>query len=382
VVFFTENQQKFRSEVQAFAARELARGAKERAKLDCISEPVIKKLAGAKLLGLTTPTEFGGRPADSVMIGIMFEELCKVDFSPMLLLLSHVMVPLMMKWASEELSEEWLPQLARGEKLVCFGNTEPECGSDATAIRTRAVYRQGSYVLTGEKTSVSVGMQADAMALTAVTREDAGARGITCFLVPLDMPGVSRSRFSDMGCIPAGRASIFLNDVRVSPKYRIGEEGEGFVKVMTGFDITRALVVLAALGLAEASLSEASEHVKRKTLFGVPIGHYEGVAFKLAECATWIEASKLLSYQALKLRDEGLPHTRETAMAKWFASESATNAIHEILLIFGTDGYSETNAIEQRLRDAIGLLIGDGTSEIMKLIIARDIIGKRFMPVI
>jgi cyclohexanecarboxyl-CoA dehydrogenase len=382
MVFFTESQQEFRSEVQEFAARELACGAKERAKADHISERVIKKLAETKLLSLTTPTKYGGRPADSVMIGIMFEEVCKVDFSPMLLLLSHVMVPLMMKWATEELKEEWLPRLARGEKLVCFGNTEPDCGSDATAIRTRAVYHQGNYVLTGEKTSVSVGMQADAMAMTAVTKENAGSRGITCFLVPLDMPGVSRSRFGDMGCVPAGRASIFLNDVRVSSKYRIGEEGEGFIKVMTGFDITRALVVLATLGLAEASLCEVSEHVRRKTLFGSPIGYYEGVAFKLAECATWIEASKLLGYQALKLRDEGLPHTKETAMAKWFAAESAVNAIHEILLIFGNDGYVERNAIEQRLRDAIGLLIGDGTAEIMKLIIARDIIGKRFMPVI
>lgn len=381
MLLFTEGQRSFRSRMQEFAASELASGAGERAKQDHISEEVIKKLAGAGLFGLTTPLEYGGSPADSVTIGIMFEEVCKVDFSPMLLLLSHVMVPLMMKWASEELREEWLPLLARGERLVCFGNTEPDCGSDATAIRTRAVHDQGDYVLTGEKTSVSVGMQADAAALTAITKEDAGSRGISCFLIPLDRTGVSRSRFADMGCIPAGRASIFLNEVRVSPKYLIGGEGEGFVKVMNGFDITRALVVLATLGLAEACLCEATEHVRRKTLFGSPIGHFEGVAFRLAECATWIEASRLLAYQALRLRDEGLPHTRETAMAKWFASESAVNAMQEILLIFGSDGYSERNAIEQRLRDGMGLLIGDGTAEIMKLIIARDILGTRFTPV-
>ena len=184
-----------------------------------------------------------------------------------------------------------------------------------------------------------------------------------------------------MGCLPAGRASSFLSEVRVPAKYRIGGEGEGFAKVMSGFDITRALVVLATLGLAEASMCEAVDYVKKRTLFGEPIGHFEGISFRLAECMTWIEASKLLSYQALKLRDEGLPHTKETAMAKWFAAESAANVIQEILLIFGSEGYREDNPIEQRLRDAIGLQIGDGTAEIMKLIIAREIMGRRFVPV-
>ncbi len=382
MVFFTEAQRKFRSEVQQFAATELARGAKERAKGDHISADVIKKLAAAGLLGLTTPTKYGGRPSDSVTLGILFEEVCKVDFSPMLLLLSHVMIPLMMEWAGEELREEWLPVLARGEKLVCFGNTEPDCGSDATAIKTRAVHDRDHYILNGEKTSVSVGMQADAIALTAKTDENLGTRGITAFLVPLDLPGISRTRFVDMGCLPAGRASIFLSDVRLPERYRIGKEGEGFVKVMKGFDITRALVVLATLGLAEASMGDALEFVKQRKKFGSPIGHFEGVGFKLAECQTWIEASKLLSYQALKLRDDNLPHTKETAMAKWFAAEAAANVMHEILLVYGNEGYSERNPVEQRLRDAIGLQIGDGTAEIMKLIIAREILGERFIPVI
>ena len=381
MLFFSEKHKRFRLEVEEFARKELAPGAKERAKLDHISKEVIRKLAEAGLLGLTTPSEYGGRPSDSVSLGIMFEEVCKVDFSPMLLLLSHVMIPLMMTWASEELRQEWLPLLARGDKLVCFGNTEPDCGSDATAIKTRAVHDRDHYILSGEKTSVSVGMQADVIALTAVTEENVGSRGITCFLVPLDLPGVSRSRFADMGCLPAGRASIFLSEVRVPAKYRIGGEGEGFAKVMSGFDITRALVVLATLGLAEASMCEAVDYVKKRTLFGEPIGHFEGISFRLAECMTWIEASKLLSYQALKLRDEGLPHTKETAMAKWFAAESAANVIQEILLIFGSEGYREDNPIEQRLRDAIGLQIGDGTAEIMKLIIAREIMGRRFVPV-
>lgn len=381
MLFFDERQEQFRSEIKAFASGNLAAGAKERAKRDHISETVIRKIAAAGLLGLTTPMKYGGRPSDSIMLGIMFEEICKVDFTPMLLLLSHVMVPLMLEWASEELRQEWMPLLARGEKLVCFGNTEPDCGSDATAIKTRAIYDQGHYIISGEKTSVSVGLQSDAIVLTAITDDNLGHRGITCFLVPLDLPGISRSRFSDMGCLSAGRASIFLSEVRIPDKYRIGGEGEGFLRVMKGFDITRVLVVLATLGLAETSLSEALGYVKRRKLFGNPIGHYEGVSFKLAECATLIEASKLLSYQALKLRDHGLPHTKETAMAKYFVAESAVNVMDEILLIFGNEGYSEKNPVEQRLRDAIGLQIGDGTAEIMKLIIAREIMGDRFVPV-
>lgn len=382
MIYFTEAQKKFCYTVRDFAVKELTLGAMSRAKLDHITPEVIDKLADAGLLKLTIPAKYGGEPKDSVSIGIVFEEVCKVDFSPSVLLISQVVIPLMMEWAFEELRGEWLPILGSGKKIPCFGNTEPDCGSDASAIRTRAIRDGDCYIINGEKTSVSVGMQADVLVLTAKTNPEAGVRGITLFFVPLDLPGISRSQFVDMGAIPLRRASITLSGVRVPIKFRIGEEGEGFSKVMRGFDFTRVLAGLAGIGMGEASLVEAVEYIKQRTAFDKPLSKFEGVSFKLAEDATLLEASKLLCYEALKLRDEGLPHTKEAAMAKWFAPNCAVRAIHDMLLIFGWKGYSEMKPIEQRFRDAIGLQIGDGTAEIMKLIIAREILGGKFGPTI
>jgi cyclohexanecarboxyl-CoA dehydrogenase len=186
--------------------------------------------------------------------------------------------------------------------------------------------------------------------------------------------------FHDMGNIPAGRASLMFNEVQVPVAFRIGAEGEGFSKVMRAFDASRVLVGLAALALAETSLTETVEYVKTKTAFGSPLSRFEAISFKLAEHATLLEAARMICYKALKLRDEGLPHSKEAAMAKWFAPKCAVNALHDLMLISGHRGYSEENPIEQRWRDAISALIGDGTAEIMKLIIAREILGGKFGP--
>ena len=382
MIFFTEAQKQFGSQVKDFALKELALGAKERAKLDYISPEVFKKLADEGFLRLNTSPRYGGNPKDSVTIGVVFEEICKVDFSAMIVLLNQILMNGMMEWVPEEVRKEWQPLFGNGEKFSCFGNTEPNCGSDATAIRTSAVRVGESYIINGEKTSVSGGMQADVLILTAKTNPEAGAKGVTLFFVPFDLPGITRSRFVDMGSLPSTRASIFLSDVHVPVKFRIGEEGEGFTKVMRVFDISRVLVGLAAIGMAEASLSEAIEYVKERTVFGSPLSKFEGISFKLAEDASLLEASRLLCYNALKLRDEGLPHRKEAAMAKWFAPKCAVQTIHDMLLIFGWRGYSEARPLEQRLRDAIGTQMGDGTAEIMKLIIAREILGGKFGPTI
>jgi len=380
MIYFTEAQKKFRSIVRDFALTELVPGANERAKMDYAPSEMIRKLAGAGLFKLTTPVKYGGKPTDFVSIGIATEEISKVDFNSAPLIANQILMPLLMAWGFEELREEWIPAFGNGEKLACFANTEPDCGSDASAIKTRAARDGDSYIINGEKTAVSFGMQGDALLLTAKTDPEAGARGVTLFLVPLHLPGINRSRFVDMGAIPAGRASITLSGVRIPIKYRIGEEGEGFSKVMSGFDFFRAIGGLGAIGVAEASLAEAAEYVKKRMVFGSPMSDFEGISFKLAEDATLIEASRLLCYQALRLRDEGLQHTKESAMAKWFAPFCAVRVIHDVLLIFGWRGYSEEKPIEQRLRDAFGLRIGDGTAEMMKLIIARSILGRGFGP--
>jgi cyclohexanecarboxyl-CoA dehydrogenase len=381
MVFLTEVQKRFQREMQDFASKELAQGAKERVKLDYITSEVINKIADAGLLRMTMPAKYGGKPIDYVSIGIVFEEICRVDFSPFSMILSHTLIPQTMELASEELKEEWLPVLGKGNKLACFGNTEPDCGSDAAAITTRAIRDGDYYVIKGEKTSISGGMQADAILFTAKTDMEAGARGVTCFFVPFDLDGISKSRFVDMGIHPSGRASIFFDDVHVPARFRIGEEGEGFTRIMSGLDFARVLVAIATVAMAEASLSEAVEYSKTRTKFGNPLCDFEGVSFKLAEDLTLIESSRLLCYEALKLKDEGLPNTKEAAMAKWYAVDSSVRILHDVLKILGFRGYSDATPVEQRLRDAIGSRIGDGTAEIMKLIIAREMIGRKVRPI-
>jgi cyclohexanecarboxyl-CoA dehydrogenase len=378
MVFFTADQERFRDSVRDFTHRELSPRAGERAELDHILPEVIQTIAGAGYLGLTTPGRYGGNPTDCVSIGILFEEISTIDFAPMPLLLNHVMIPLMLRWSSEAFQIEWLPLLCSGRKIPCFGNTEPDCGSDAGAIKAKAVRDGDSYILSGEKTSVSVGMQADVLLMTAKMSESAGPKGITCFFVPLHLPGINRQRFVDMGAHPHGRAAIALDEVRVPAEYRIGEEGEGFTKIMRGLDFCRVLAVLGGIGMAQASLNDAIDHLKSRQAFGHPIGKFEGVSFRLAEDDTHLHAARLLCYQALKLRDEGLRHTKEAAMAKWFGAQYAARAIHNALLALGWRGYSRSNDTERRFRDAFGLQIGDGTAEIMKLIISREILGSEF----
>ena len=380
MIFFTEKQKKFCEWVRAFALKEFSDGAKERSKLDYVTPEVMKKLAEAGLLALGTSAKYTERPIDFVSIGIVHEEICKVEFPAMIVLLIQYLVYGLAEWMSDALREELLPATSAGKRLLCFANTEPDCGSDAAAIRTKAVKDGDSYIISGEKTSISGGMQSDAAVITAKTDPEAGVRGITLFYVPLTSPGVSRSKFNDMGNIPAGRASLIFDEVRVPVAFRIGAEGEGFSKVMRTFDASRVLVGLAALALAETSLSETIEYVKTKTAFGSPLSRFEAVSFKLAEHATLLEAARMICYKALKLRDDGLSHSKESAMAKWFAPKCAVNALHDLMLIFGHRGYSEENPIEQRWRDAISAQIGDGTAEIMKLIIAREILGGKFGP--
>lgn len=380
MVFFTEKQKEFGKWVREFAVREFSEGAKERAKLEHVSPEVIEKLARAGLLKMGTSTKYTDRPMDFVTIGLVHEEICKVEFPAMIVLLIQYLVYGMAEWMSDELREDLLPASAAGKRFICFANTEPDCGSDAAAITTKAVRDGDSYIISGEKTSISGGMQADAVVMTAKTDPKAGVKGVTLFYVPLTAPGVGRSMFHDMGNLPAGRASLTFDEVRVPVAFRIGGEGEGFSKVMRTFDVSRVLVGMAALALAETTLAEALEYVKTRTVFGNPLSRFEAVSFKLAEHATHLEAARMICYKALKMRDEGLSHSKEAAMAKWFAPKCAVDAIHDVLLMHGRLGYSEDSPIEQRWRDALSCKLGDGTAEIMKMIVAREMLGGNYGP--
>ncbi len=377
---FSEEQEMFRRTARDFAQRELAPGAKERAKMEEYPREMLNKMGDAGLMGLGAPTKYGGQGADWVTLGIGVEELAKVDMCAALSLTNSALLKVVMTQCSEDLRQKYLAAAVKGECSACLVITEPHCGSDAAAIKTKAIRDGDYYIINGEKTAVTGGMSGDVAMFAAKTDPTLGARGVTFFLVPLDLPGISKSRIPDMGWQPMSGASLFFDDVRLPIEYRLSEEGKGFYMMMGQFDVLRVFLSLIPLGLAQASLEDAINYAKQRTAFGQPIARFEGVSFKIAEHATWIEAARLLCYRTLWLADQGLPHTKESAMCKWLCPVVAYDAIHDALLIHGHVAYSEEYPIEQRLRDTIGYEFTDGTAQVMKIIIARQLIGKEFRP--
>lgn len=233
------------------------------------------------------------------------------------------------------------------------------------------------YILNGEKTSISANQIAKGVITFARTgRPEDKARGVSAILVPLDAPGITTSKFSNMGQNSVGHGSIWFDNVKVPADHLLGDEGKGFAQVMQGFDFSRSLIGLQALGAARASLDETWAYIGERRAFGKPLGAFQGVTHQLADFDTKVEAARLMSYNALWLKDRGLPHTAEAAMTKWWPPLLAYEAIHACLLIHGHAGYSDTLPFQQRLRDVLGLHIGDGTAHIMKNIIARERAGR------
>ena len=279
--------------------------------------------------------------------------------------------------ASPELARHWVGRLVAGEAIIALGLTEPRGGSDASNLQLKARRDGNEYVLSGEKTSITFADQADSIILFARTgKPDEGARGVTAFLVPLNLPGIQCTRFDDVGSRNIGRGSVFFDDVRIPAENRLGEEGKGFTQVMQGFDYSRILIALQCLGAAQASIDEAWEYTKERQAMGAPLAQYQGVTFPLAEFETLISACRQLCYHALALRDADLPHTAEAAMVKWMAPKTSFDAIHQCILTLGHYGWSKDLPHQQRLREVMGLEIGDGTAQIMKMIIARERVGR------
>jgi len=378
---FTESEELFRRQVQEFAQKELAPGAKARAKDTQVDMKLVKKMADLGMLAMNVPEKYGGQQVSWVTVGIAIEEMAKVDFTVSVLPIGSCgYLGQALTFAPEYLQDKWFKPVVDGDILTCLCLTEPDCGSDAVAIKTKAVKDGDQYIINGEKTSVSWGMQAAFALVFAKTDPAAGARGVSCFLVPTDTPGLTRSSIPDMGWPSAQRASFFFDDVKVPADHRLGEEGQGFYLAMNVIGVVRVALTLQAIGHAEGALNEAIEYAKQRTSFGRPLANFQAISFKIAEEATKLESARLLCYRALSLRDAGERNLKEASMAKWYGARCAMEACHEALLIHGQIGYSEECPAEQRLRNVIGNEIGDGTAEIMKLNISREIIGKEFQP--
>ena len=378
---FDKVDKMFQKEVRAFAEKELAPGAKDRAKQATVDRELFKKMAKLGYTGLGIPEKYGGQEVGWVSRGVVDEELAKVDFN-IGSLMSHTQnMASMIAKGPEEVAAEWVPALISTDKICSAAVSEPDCGSDVGAIKTRADRDGNYYIITGEKTSVTRGTYADICLVFARTGDTTGTRGLTMFLVPLDLPGIEISPLIDMGCKSMGRAIIHFDGVRIPAKYRLSEEGDAFsAQFIKGVDQGRAIIGLTVLAAAQASLEETIAYSKGRVAFGNPIAKYEGVSFKIAEATTFIEAGRWLCYRALWLGDQKLPSFKEGAMCKWWCPQVAIEIIHNCILIYGHIAYTEELPIEQRLRDVMGFEFADGTAEIMKLDIARQVIGKVALP--
>lgn len=338
----------------------------------------VRELAELGITGLRVPESYGGSGASYVMAGIAAEELARGDYNTTLFLqIGLIVADILAAHGGEQVKRAWLPALASGEKIVAFALTEPNAGSDAAAITTTARRDGDCYVISGEKASITFAGMADGCLVFARTGGP-GARGIGALMVPLDLPGVSRQVYRSAGERLTQRGSLVFDGVRVPLDHLLGQESGGFYQAMSAFDYNRAIIALACVGVAQQSLDETIEYAKQRHSFGRPLARHEGVSFQIAEHLTMLAAARLLAYQCLALRDRSQPHTREAAMAKWLGPKAAAEAIHACIVLHGWLGYSQDLPFEQRLRDVIGLEIGDGTPEIMKGIIARETFGREF----
>ena len=374
---FTDEQEQFRQALARFARDRVAPGYLARAGQASYPMTLHAELASLGVLGMGLPEKFGGTGAeDPVTLGIACEEIGAADVN---LAAAPVTIGLtgaqLAKFGSAALQERWLPALIDGTELVAFGLTEPEAGSDAASLRTTAVPADGGWRITGEKNSVS---HLHAAAATLVyAREPGSARsaGVSAFLVEHGRQGVSTGSFTDMGQLPIGRGTLYLDDVFVPAENLVGTPGRAFAMVMSHFDYSRAAIGLQCLGAARSSLEETYTYVRERQAFGKPIAAFQGVSLPLAEHATLVDAARWACYRTLWLRQAGLPHTTEAAMCKWWAPVVAKNAIEACLLTHGHYGWSDELPFQQRFRDVFGYQIGDGTAQIQKQVIASRLIG-------
>lgn len=364
---FAETARRFARDVLAPRSAEFARAGQ-------IPLDVRLAMGELGLIGAELPERFGGLGVSHVTSGVVTEAIAEGDLSASYVqLLGSLNGMILARYAAPELAEAVLPRLCRGEITIALALTEPKGGSDAAALNLRADRKGDSYILNGEKTSISMADQADYAVVFARTGSvEERARGITALLVDLNLAGVSRTRFTDLGQHGIGRGSLFFDNVEVPADHILGGEGIGFVQVMQGFDFSRALIGLQCLSLARVSLAETWAYVAEREAFGKPLSANQGVTFPLAEAETHVEAARLLCYRTLALKDAGQPHTREAAMCKWHGPKLAFEVLHQCLLMHGHSGWSVELPFEQRLRDVLGFQIGDGTAQIMKMIIARE----------
>jgi len=366
--------------VRDFAEREIAPIAAELDRDPRFPWPTLRRMGELGLLGITTPEADGGAGLDSLSAAVLLEEIAAADAShaTIMSVTSGLPQALLVRHGDDEQRGRWLPRLASGEWIGAFCLSEPHAGSDAAALRTRAERVPGGYRLNGTKAWITGGGEAQLYLVLAMTDPAAGARGVSAFVVEKDHDGLTfGAPESKLGQHAAITTSVTFDDCFVAEDQRLGGEGQGFVMAMSSLDGGRIGIAAQSVGIARAALDAALAYADEREAFGAPLREYQGVAFPLADMATRLDAARLLTQRAAWLRDRGYRVTKEASMAKLFASETAGFVTDAALQVFGGYGYSRDYPVERYYRDARVTRIYEGTSEIQRIVIGRQLYRDR-----
>ena len=370
-------QQEIRKLVRDFAEREVKPRAEAIDQLHEFPRDLVKKAAELGLLGILVPQAYGGAGLDHVSFAILVEEVARYCASTAVILDVHASVgtePIVL-FGTEAQKRRWLPDLAQGSKLAAFALTEPEAGSDAAHLSTTATRRDGGYILNGTKIFITNAGEAQLYVVMASTRPGSGAEGITAFLVGGDNPGLKVGpRFEKMGLNGSAIAEVYLENCTVDEADRLGDEGHGFRIAMRALDSGRIGISAQAVGLAQGALDDAVAYAKERKQFGKPIADLQTIQNKIADMAVKLRAARWMTWKAAALCDAGRPFTREASMAKLFATDATMEITLDALQVFGGYGYLEDYPMARRVRDAKACQIYEGTNQIQRLVIARELV--------
>jgi butyryl-CoA dehydrogenase len=374
----TDEQQALRNMVRDFAAKDVAPHAQSFDERGEIPKDLLKKMAELGLLGICVPTEYGGAGMDYLAYIIALEEVCKASASVGLAMTVNntLYAEPLMRFGTHEQKLKWLAPAARGERLGCYCLTEPGSGSDAMALATTATADGASFVLNGTKLFITNGEISSQAVVFATVDRSKGYKGVTAFLVDKATPGFKVGKKEHkMGLMASDTCELVFENVRVSKDQILGKLGEGYKVAFATLDAGRIGIAAQSLGIAQGCLEAAKGYAKRREQFGKPIAEFGAVQGMLADMATEIDAARLLMYRAATLKAEGVArYTREASMAKLFASEAANRVAYNAVQIFGGSGYIKDYPVERYFRDARATPLYEGTSEIQRLVIARDLL--------
>lgn len=376
----TEEQIQVRDMVREFAEREAAPHIREWDTKQNYSRDIIDKMGEAGILGLPIPEQYGGLGLDYVSLALACNEFEYVDTSLRVVLSVHIGLNslTLLQWANEEQKQRWLVPQATGEKIATFGLTEPAAGSDAGAIETTATKDGDDYILNGSKMWISLADIADHFLVFASLDRSQKHKSLTAFMVERGMEGFTTGTIKGKLGVRAGNTGeMSFDNVRVPSSYRIGEEGEGFKIAMSAIDQGRYTVAAGAVGLTRAALDASVRYANERETFGVAIGKHQLVQQMIANMVAGHDAAELLVYKAAELKNRGIRNTKETSLAKWFATEAALKATDDAVQIYGSYGFSNDYPVERMLRNARGSTIYEGTSQIHQLLQAEYALGYR-----